>query len=34
MYLHASRLDLEHPITGERLTVESPLPEEFAALLG
>ena len=34
MYLHASRIALEHPVTGGRLSVESPLPGEFAALLG
>jgi 23S rRNA pseudouridine1911/1915/1917 synthase len=32
LYLHASRLQFEHPVTGARVSVESPLPREFAAL--
>ena len=28
--LHASRLSFDHPATGERLTLESPLPEDLA----
>jgi len=31
--LHARRLELEHPATGESLAWEVPLPEDFAALL-
>ena len=31
--LHAWRLALRHPVTGESLRFESPLPEEFATLL-
>jgi 23S rRNA pseudouridine1911/1915/1917 synthase len=30
--LHAARLGFEHPITGEELEFESPLPPELAAL--
>ncbi len=33
LMLHAGRLRLPHPLTGERLTLESPLPPDFAALL-
>jgi 23S rRNA pseudouridine1911/1915/1917 synthase len=32
-FLHAARLGFEHPLTGERLEVESPLPEDLAAAL-
>jgi 23S rRNA pseudouridine1911/1915/1917 synthase len=31
--LHARRLVLTHPWTGERLEVESPRPEDFARLV-
>lgn len=31
--LHASRLALRHPVTGEPLVIESPLPADFAAAL-
>jgi 23S rRNA pseudouridine1911/1915/1917 synthase len=31
--LHAARLELEHPVTAERLTFASPLPEDLEALL-
>ena len=31
--LHAAKLELAHPATGERLAVESPLPEDMATLL-
>ncbi|MCP8968477.1 RluA family pseudouridine synthase [Ectobacillus ponti] len=31
--LHARRVSLQHPITGEQLTVEAPLPTDFSALL-
>ena len=31
--LHAARLELEHPLTGERLAFEAPLPADLAALL-
>lgn len=31
--LHALRLGLEHPETGARVEVESPLPKDFKALL-
>jgi 23S rRNA pseudouridine955/2504/2580 synthase len=33
MFLHASRLTLVHPISGERLTLEAPLPPELGAFL-
>jgi 23S rRNA pseudouridine1911/1915/1917 synthase len=32
-FLHASRLAFEHPLTGERVEVESPLPAELAGYL-
>jgi 23S rRNA pseudouridine1911/1915/1917 synthase len=32
-FLHSYRLSLEHPVTGERLDLESPLPEDFAEVL-
>lgn len=32
LYLHATRLEFEHPVTGALVSVESPLPREFAAL--
>jgi 23S rRNA pseudouridine1911/1915/1917 synthase len=32
--LHASRLDLPHPKTGDRLVIESPLPPDFSAFVG
>jgi 23S rRNA pseudouridine1911/1915/1917 synthase len=32
-FLHASRLGFTHPFTGERVDVESPLPEDLAAAL-
>lgn len=32
-FLHASRLDLVHPITDERLSVESPLPSDLVEVL-
>jgi 23S rRNA pseudouridine1911/1915/1917 synthase len=31
--LHAARLELEHPVTQERLSFDSPLPADFEALL-
>ena len=31
--LHAARMQLTHPMTGEALALESPLPEALAALL-
>jgi 23S rRNA pseudouridine1911/1915/1917 synthase len=34
MYLHASYIELVHPMTDEPLCVQSPLPPEFQALLG
>ena len=33
-FLHAARLAFPHPITGERVEVESPLPPDLAAALG
>jgi 23S rRNA-/tRNA-specific pseudouridylate synthase len=30
--LHARRLALAHPITGERLVVESPIPDDLEGL--
>lgn len=32
-FLHAERLDLQHPISGERLSLESALPADLSALL-
>jgi len=32
-FLHAHRLAFEHPVSGERLSFESPLPEDLAAAL-
>ncbi len=31
--LHAARIAFDHPITGERLEVEAPLPEDFQAVI-
>lgn len=33
-FLHAARLSLDHPLTSERIDVESPLPDELEAYLG
>jgi 23S rRNA pseudouridine1911/1915/1917 synthase len=33
-FLHASRLAFDHPFTGERTDLESPLPEDLAGYLG
>jgi 23S rRNA pseudouridine1911/1915/1917 synthase len=33
-FLHAARLAFTHPLTGERIDVESPLPADLAAALG
>ena len=33
-FLHANRLAFDHPSTGERVEVESPLPDDLAAYLG
>lgn len=30
--LHALRLEIDHPATGERLSLEAPVPEDFAAI--
>jgi len=32
-FLHASRLDLDHPVTGERLSVAAPTPPDLVAVL-
>jgi 23S rRNA pseudouridine1911/1915/1917 synthase len=32
-FLHAARLAFPHPITGDRVDVESPLPPELASAL-
>ncbi|MCK6481332.1 MAG: RluA family pseudouridine synthase [Planctomycetes bacterium] len=32
-FLHAARVELDHPVTGERLVVASPLPGELARVL-
>ena len=32
-FLHAQRLSFDHPVTGERLTFQSPLPEDLQAAL-
>jgi 23S rRNA pseudouridine955/2504/2580 synthase len=31
MFLHAARLSFTHPLTGEALTIEAPLPRELDA---
>src|SRR5690606_13105015 len=31
--LHAQRLSIDHPVSGERLTFEAPLPEDMSAVL-
>jgi 23S rRNA pseudouridine1911/1915/1917 synthase len=31
--LHASELELDHPVTGERLRFESPIPPDYAGAL-
>jgi 23S rRNA pseudouridine1911/1915/1917 synthase len=33
MMLHAATLGFEHPVTGERVALSSPLPEDFAAVV-
>lgn len=33
MFLHAARLVFDHPITGERMTVEAPLPADLQSFL-
>lgn len=33
MLLHSARLDFVHPVTGERLFLEAPLPSDFAGFL-
>ena len=33
MFLHAARLDLSHPLSGEPLALEAPLPAELAGFL-
>jgi 23S rRNA pseudouridine955/2504/2580 synthase len=33
MFLHSWRLELPHPVSGERLKLEAPLPEELMAVL-
>ena len=33
MFLHAARLSFAHPVTGERLVLEAPLPAELARFL-
>lgn len=32
-FLHAARLSFEHPVTGERIDVRSPLPEDLQSVL-
>jgi 23S rRNA pseudouridine1911/1915/1917 synthase len=32
-FLHAAELSFDHPASGERVTFESPLPADLAALL-
>jgi 23S rRNA pseudouridine1911/1915/1917 synthase len=32
-FLHAERLAFDHPVTGERIDVRSPLPEDLSAVL-
>ena len=31
--LHAAKLEFEHPVTGKSVSVEAPLPQDFATLL-
>jgi 23S rRNA pseudouridine955/2504/2580 synthase len=33
MFLHAAKLVFEHPITGERMLIEAPLPAELTRFL-
>ena len=33
MFLHAAQLSFEHPISGERMLIEAPLPAELATFL-
>jgi 23S rRNA pseudouridine1911/1915/1917 synthase len=33
VWLHAAHLDFDHPVTGERISVDSPLPEDLQASL-
>ncbi len=33
MFLHAARLGFDHPVTGERVVVEAPLPADLATVL-
>ena len=33
MFLHAHRLEMPHPLTGEPLVLEAPLPKECVELL-
>jgi len=33
MFLHAAKLSFEHPISGERLLIEAPLPTDLTAFL-
>ncbi len=33
-FLHAARLSFDHPVTGERLDLSSPMPEDLVAVLG
>ena len=32
-FLHAARLDFDHPVTGERVAFESPLPDDLQSLI-
>jgi 23S rRNA pseudouridine1911/1915/1917 synthase len=32
--LHAYSLEFEHPATGERLSLQSDMPEDYAAVVG
>jgi 23S rRNA-/tRNA-specific pseudouridylate synthase len=29
--LHAARIEIDHPLTGKRLVLEAPLPEDYTA---
>ena len=33
VWLHAERLGFDHPVTGERIEVESPIPDDLQAVL-
>jgi 23S rRNA pseudouridine1911/1915/1917 synthase len=32
-FLHAARLEFEHPVSGEEMAFESPMPDDLLAVL-